>query len=1236
MKNLVFFFLFFWPVLLVGQVGVSEADYNIADTSMARVLLEEAGSLVKKRELDLAFEKATKAKEIFTTILGAETKEVAECWDLIGLVHYFKKDFAGMEEALESALNIELSVYGEHHPSLADTYGNLGNVYKVQGKYGKAIEFYERGLDISLSCGDNSVSIASFYGNLGNVYTDQGQYEKALDFKERALKLWLKAYGKNHPFVADSYHNLGVTYYEQHKYMEAINFYKKGLKLKLSLYEGNHPSVAASYLDLGNAYNKQGRNVEAIDCNKKALDIYLSTYGTNHSLVATSYNNLGMNYKGQGQYEKAMDYSEKALNMRLSIYGENHPDVASSYLNLGNIFYAQSEYGKAIKLYEKAVKIKLSIHGEQHLAIVNAYNNLGTVYSRQGRYEKAIDSYKKILKIYLTAYGENHPNVVTSCLSIGMVYAELCQYERATNYFNKALNIGLLIYEKKHHTLADTYGNLGVIYKNKGQYEKAINFYEKALNIYVSLYGENHPDVATSYYNLDIIYLLQDKYKKAMRYSEKALNIRLSIHEGNHPDIAASYHNIGNIFYAQSQYQEAMDFYKKALKMNLSLYGEIHPNVARYYHNLGLYHDEKGQYEKATEFCEKALDIRLYVYGEKHSEVAFSYHNLGSTYDNLGKYEKAIDLYREALSSLSFTNIENLSYVTSLFHLIRVFQSMGITCYNKCLATKDYTALSDAHHYFKYAIAAHNFHSKSIGLNPKLQIAKKAFEINNFAIDINHLLYQTTDSIHYLHEAFTFSENTKAAQLYETIQESDALSFSNIPDSLLEKEYDLRVNITFYEKQRQEKFNAGLNQTDSTVLKISGKLFDVRRDYEKLKTLFEKEYPDYYRLKYDLSTVGVAEIQKDIIEENETLLEYFVGDSAIYIYVVNQNDFQFHKVEKDFPLEEWIKDFRLANNDKKPTRDVNVEHYHETAHELYQKLIAPVAKHLKEKVIIVPDGILGYLPFEALLVEQADDPLDWRNHHYWLRDKQISYCYSATLLKEMKEKQPKKKAAKGVLALAPFYGTDTVLLTRELPFADPIDLGTLHALPFSGEEVLGIREVLGNTRVDVYTKKYATAAQFTGQASDYKVIHLATHGKADDKVGDYSFLVFAEQEDSTANEFLYVRDLFDLQLNAEMVVLSACQTGIGELQKGEGIISLARGFTYAGTKSIITSLWSVHDESTKDLMVGFYEHLKAGKTKDEALQLCKLDYLGAVPHGKAHPFYWSGFIGIGDMSSIVF
>jgi CHAT domain-containing protein len=302
---------------------------------------------------------------------------------------------------------------------------------------------------------------------------------------------------------------------------------------------------------------------------------------------------------------------------------------------------------------------------------------------------------------------------------------------------------------------------------------------------------------------------------------------------------------------------------------------------------------------------------------------------------------------------------------------------------------------------------------------------------------------------------------------------------------------------------------------------------------------------------------------------------------------------------------------------------------------LYQKLVEPIAAYLKEEIIIIPDGVLGYVPFEVLLTQPVTKPARLKNYAYWIKDKQISYCYSATLLREVVQKQHAPiEEGDNFLAYAPFYDEGEIYASNSRGLTTRV-YEDLKPLPYSGAEVHGIQQLMGGV---VLQQEAATEESFIKNASKYRILHLSTHGKANDKVGDYSFLAFTEQKDTIENELLYVRDLYNLQLNADMVVLSACETGIGELQRGEGIISLARGFTYAGAKSIITSLWSVEDESTKDLMILFYQNLKQGMTKDAALRKAKLAFINDKNrnHAQVHPFYWSGFVGIGDMGALDF
>jgi CHAT domain-containing protein len=345
------------------------------------------------------------------------------------------------------------------------------------------------------------------------------------------------------------------------------------------------------------------------------------------------------------------------------------------------------------------------------------------------------------------------------------------------------------------------------------------------------------------------------------------------------------------------------------------------------------------------------------------------------------------------------------------------------------------------------------------------------------------------------------------------------------------------------------------------------------------------------------------------------------------------------EVKRDFPLEDWVEGLRqgiygyYAADKALQTDSLKADarsKYLECAPKLYQKLVAPVAQYLPEKIILVPDGPLGYVPFDALLTSAPEDLNNFKSYPYLLHKHQFSYTYSATLLREMRDKKHRQEPKNDFLAFAPFYNGDTTLLASRYAY-DELMRKDLQPLTYSGPEVAAAAKLM---RGEAIIGTAATEERFTSMASDYRIIHLATHGRADNRVGDYAFLAFTEIKDSIENELLYVKDLYNHTLNADLVVLSACETGIGKLQRGEGIISLARAFAYAGAKSIVTSLWSVNNKSTSELMGFFYEELERGKNKDEALRLARLRFLKESSVRNGHPFFWAAFVPIGDMRPV--
>ncbi|RMG80295.1 MAG: CHAT domain-containing protein, partial [Bacteroidetes bacterium] len=274
---------------------------------------------------------------------------------------------------------------------------------------------------------------------------------------------------------------------------------------------------------------------------------------------------------------------------------------------------------------------------------------------------------------------------------------------------------------------------------------------------------------------------------------------------------------------------------------------------------------------------------------------------------------------------------------------------------------------------------------------------------------------------------------------------------------------------------------------------------------------------------------------------------------------------------------------------------------------------------------IVPGGILGYLPFEALLTQAPETAGNYQTHPYLIKAFNISYNYSAVLLRD-KMLSTTAAPTNDFLGMAPRF--DDVVNVQPAG-SRTYELGALN---YNIPEVKNIYALMGGT---VFLDSLATEANFRENAGRYNIIHLATHGKANDESSDYSFLAFYEIKDSIENELLYVKDLYNLYLPAEMVVLSACETGVGELKRGEGIISLARGFFYAGVQSIITTLWSIDDRPTAEIMTGFYKNLRRNLPKSDALRQAKLEYIsGQTGNSKAHPRYWAGFVPVGNMAPV--
>ena len=495
--------------------------------------------------------------------------------------------------------------------------------------------------------------------------------------------------------------------------------------------------------------------------------------------------------------------------------------------------------------------------------------------------------------------------------------------------------------------------------------------------------------------------------------------------------------------------------------------------------------------------------------------------------------------------------------------------------------------------------------------------------------------------------AFDYSERARAGVLSQAIQEAAAKTFAGIPDSLLRRDQAWRDQILAYETEIQKARQKSSQRDSLKISNLESQYQPLLTAHHELQKAFEQNYPRYYDLKYQTRAVAVADLQARL-PDNAALLEYFVGDSALHIFVVSKTQFQAASQPKDSSF------IHLVNAFYQAVRKADTPKYLTSAHALYKILLAPVAEHLtgKEKLIIIPHSILYKVPFEALLPTPASDnkktaPVDYRKLDYLARHFDLSYHYSASLYARGLQQKEQKISRHAFLGFAPVFRSNETggytLASKDLPILREENDESLRAIVVDGRKFSELQHSEDEVKsiVSFFAKKapqepslgyfhgQATEQNFKKACRNFRVVHVATHSFINEEKPALSGIIFAQPTDSAAAEdgVLYAGETYNLNLNADLVVLSSCESGLGKLIQGEGIMAMTRGFLYSGASNLLFSLWKAPDKPTRDLMVAFYRQMLEGKSYSQALRLAKRKMI--TNKATAAPRLWSSFVLIG-------
>ncbi len=955
-------------------------------------------------------------------------------------------------------------------------------------------------------------------------------------------------------------------------------------------------------------------------------------------------NLLGNNLRKQGEYEKALRILQQALHLGETKLGAVHAQVGITYGLIGVVYWSKGEYERVEEFYRKALTVKQQAFGENHLEVANGYNNFGIFYWNKGDYDLALSYYLKALAIRRSLYGENHAQVGQSYNNLGIVYWNKGDYERATEYYLKAQSVLLQTLEETDPAISNLYNNLAIIYDERGDYDMALAYYTKSRDLRRQTLGEEHPEVAASYANLGDTYYRKGQYREALDNLQRGLRIYQKSLEENHSNFAQCYLSLGLVHAALGEYDEALAQYELARQVYVKAFGAQHPDLAACYNMSGKVHAQRGEHTAAVRAYEQARALAQHAFGAQHPIVAEAEFNLGEIYFALREHAAALQHYQRALLALvpSFADTTLVSNPTASALPALPLLSDILRAKAEALAQSS-AARPPRLEAMHAAFATHVLHADLLDRlrtdyqaeGSKLLLAQKARASYALALQSALQLYEVTRDSIYQHHAFAFAEKSKVAVLAEALQETKARQFAGMPDSVLEQERTLRIDLAYYDTQIQKEQQAGAERDSLRLVEFAQRHFKLKAQYQKFVENLEQHYPKYYALKYHRPVVAVNALQR-ALAAHEVLVEYFIGDRTIYIFTISPKQFTLTAQAKAADFDQTVTGLLRAV--KKVEKAAFVQH----SRALFEALLAPIQKTLAgaQRLIIIPDGKLCYVPFEALLTGAAPPaPIDFAKLPYLIRAFEISYHYSANLWHEAATPSVRDTvpAHASFVGFAPVF-SDSVIASNTS--ADPL-VASLRAvlvegkhygaLPYTASEVAKIAALFArkNKTSAGYLHGQATEANFKQALPRYRYVHVATHGLLNEAQPKLSGLLFSPTPEAAQEDdgILYSGETYNLNTHAELVVLSSCESGVGQFVQGEGLMALTRGFMYSGVPNIVVSLWKVYDQHTSDLMLAFYQNLLAGKNYAASLRAAKLRML--THSATALPVKWSAFVLVG-------
>jgi tetratricopeptide (TPR) repeat protein len=1036
--------------------------------------------------------------------------------------------------------------------------------------------------------------------------------------------------------------DLGELYFNQEKYAEAEKLYLKSLEINKNTLGEKHQEYANSLNNLAVLYYSQEKYNEAEPLFLKSLDVTKDILGEKSADYVNLLMNLALFYQNQGKYKDAEPFYLKSIEIDKETIGEKHPDYAIALNNLALLFREQGKFVEAEPLFINALEIRKEILGVKHPDYLTSLNNLARLYIDLGNYKEAETLFLKVLEIRKEISGEKDEDFLNTLNDLAVLYDVEAKYELAETLFLKTIEICKEIYGVKHSNYASALNSLALLYESQGKSSKAEPLMLESLKIRKENSGEKSVDYSISLSSLGGLYFKQGKYDKTEPLYLKSLEINKEILGEKHPYYAASLNNLALFYSEQGKYDNAIPLYVNSLEIKKENLGEEHPDYATSLNNLSILYLRQGKYTEAETLCLNALKIKKAILGENHPDYASSLNSLAFVYENQGKYIEAELLFLNVIEIIKKSLGENHPhYISSLSNLAELYRIMGLN--EKALI------------YFEKFIKANK--KKVIDDIPTLT-EKDLIAYINFK---KEQLFSTLSFLYDLPNQYldlnvnNFENELLLNNLSLRNQDRIKISILKSGSKLLQDKYlQFIKNKTEINKIRE----LPLEQQPSNYGILISETEMIEKDLAVESIIFGN-----YKKGTSISFNNI----KSKLKKNEVVLDlvsfnYYpknASDSIVYAAFIVKKDSKFPKFISLF--EEKELEFLLSKNKTKQDSTRIDKQYSEKA--ISDLFLKPLEKELEgiSTIYLSPSGLGHQINFAALLVNNNQTLGNKYKLHILSSPAELIDYNSAKFEKGNNlelllyggiDYDKVNSIPNTNIAKTENNGSQTELQTRS-------GITGFGYLKGSKKEVdqISIKGTQSGFKTTLLNDRVATEEsikQLDGRTTPF-ILHLATHGfffpdpvkeapknifelegkskiyKASDDPMMRSGLLFSGankywgkniENTTTEDGILTASEISNLDLSAcQLVVLSACETGLGEVKGSEGVFGLQRAFKMAGVKNIIMSLWKVPDAQTAELFDIFYSECFAGKTIHEAFQTAQTKM-----KEKYSPYYWAGFV----------